>query len=114
MIVVCKSTRYGEGCGHPVEQHDGKGDVLLLLLAAQRPRPRRELRPLQADHRRLPCAPAVTGQGRSTSLVCPRCMDNLVRHEGEFGYYCGRCNESWSFVPGRHATTITTAPARQS
>lgn len=23
MTAICKSTRYGEGCGHPVDQHDG-------------------------------------------------------------------------------------------
>lgn len=25
MTVTCKSTRYGEGCGHPVGEHDGTG-----------------------------------------------------------------------------------------
>ncbi len=26
MTAVCKSTRYGEGCGHPVDDHTGQGD----------------------------------------------------------------------------------------
>jgi hypothetical protein len=25
-MTTCKSTRYGPGCGHPVEKHTGSGD----------------------------------------------------------------------------------------
>lgn len=25
-VVACRSTRYGQGCGHPTTEHDGIGD----------------------------------------------------------------------------------------
>lgn len=52
--------------------------------------------------------------GRGTTLVCPRCMDNLVQHKGEIGYYCGRCDEAWTYIPGRHRWSDVSAPARET
>lgn len=61
-----------------------------------------------------PYLPCTCGAGRGTTLVCPRCMDNLVQHKGEIGYYCGRCDEAWTYIPGRHRWSDVSAPARET